>query len=88
MSAFFFSSASCVSAHSVEPSSPGSSPSHYASEWVADGRLRAIRPAQLAYVSDFHCVTRQGAEPGEALGAFLDVLARAQAELGSGVCAP
>ena len=60
-------------------------PSHYAGEWVADGRLRAIRPAQLAYVSEFHCVTRQGAEPGESLAAFLDALERAQARLGSGV---
>ncbi|MDN6855262.1 LysR family transcriptional regulator [Pseudomonas sp. CAN2814] len=59
-------------------------PTHYAAKWVADGHLRAIRPAQLAFVSEFHCVTRQGAEPGEVLGAFLDALARAQSELGSG----
>lgn len=59
-------------------------PTHYAAQWVAQDRLRAIRPAQLAYVSEFHCVTRQGAEPGEVLGAFLDALGRAQAELGSG----
>ena len=59
-------------------------PTHYAAQWVARDRLRAIRPAQLAYVSEFHCVTRQGAEPGEVLGAFLDALERAQFELGSG----
>ncbi|MBD9502461.1 LysR family transcriptional regulator [Pseudomonas sp. BGr12] len=59
-------------------------PTHYAAQWVAQDRLRAIRPAQLAYVSEFHCVTRQGAEPGDVLAAFLDALERAQAELGSG----
>ena len=55
-----------------------------AAAWVAEGRLRAIRPAQLAYHSEFHCVTRQGAEPGEALGAFLGALEQAQAQLGRG----
>ena len=59
-------------------------PTPYASAWAAAGRLRAIRPAQLAYTSEFHCVTRQGAEPGEALGAFLSVLEEAQARLGRG----
>ncbi|SDJ82053.1 DNA-binding transcriptional regulator, LysR family [Pseudomonas delhiensis] len=59
-------------------------PTPYAAAWAAEGRLRAIRPAQLAYHSEFHCVTRQGAEPGEALGAFLAALERAQAQLGRG----
>ncbi|WP_175843913.1 LysR family transcriptional regulator [Burkholderia arboris] len=57
-------------------------PTHYAAAWVAEGRLRAIRPAQLAYFSSFHCVTRQGAEPGAALDGFLAALDEAQARLG------
>ena len=61
-------------------------PTHYAAAWVAEDRLRAIRPAQLAYFSSFHCVTRQGIEPGAALDAFLGALDDAQARLG-GTCA-
>lgn len=56
-------------------------PTHYAAAWVAEGRLRAIRPAQLAYFSEFHCVTRQGAESGGALDGFLAALDEAQARL-------
>ena len=37
-------------------------PTHYAATWVAEGRMRAIRPRQLAYDSEFHCITRQGHE--------------------------
>ncbi|WP_448678522.1 LysR family transcriptional regulator [Pseudomonas nicosulfuronedens] len=59
-------------------------PTHYAAEWVTQERLRAIRPAQLAFVSEFHCVTRQGVEPGEMLGAFLAALESVQLRLGAG----
>ncbi|MCU9957189.1 MULTISPECIES: LysR family transcriptional regulator [Burkholderia] len=57
-------------------------PTHYAAAWAAEGRLRAIRPAQLAYLSAFHCVTRQGAEPSGTLDAFLAALDDAQSALG------
>ena len=59
-------------------------PTHYAAEWVAQQRLRAIRPAQLAFVSEFHCVTRQGVEPGQMLRTFLAALESAQIRLGAG----
>ncbi|MFU7526831.1 LysR family transcriptional regulator, partial [Pseudomonas paraeruginosa] len=33
----------------------GSLPTHYAANWVAAGRMRALRPSQLAYDSEFPC---------------------------------
>ncbi|MDR0212472.1 MAG: LysR family transcriptional regulator [Comamonas sp.] len=57
-------------------------PTHYAAAWVLEGRIRAIRPAQLAYFSSFHCVTRQGTESAPILNDFLAALDDAQAQLG------
>ncbi len=57
-------------------------PTHYAATWVAEGRMRAIRPRQLAYDSEFHCITRQGHEERPTLTLFLRSLFEAQKQLG------
>ncbi|HID9515292.1 TPA: LysR family transcriptional regulator [Pseudomonas aeruginosa] len=57
-------------------------PMHYAATWVAEGRMRAIRPRQLAYDSEFHCITRQGHEERPTLTLFLRSLFEAQKQLG------
>jgi DNA-binding transcriptional LysR family regulator len=49
-------------------------PTHYAAGWVAEGRLRALRPGQLAYASGFHCASRQSAESCASLEDFVAIL--------------
>jgi DNA-binding transcriptional LysR family regulator len=49
-------------------------PTHYASGWVEQGRLRPILPDRLSYRSAFHCITRQGADKPPGLKAFWDAL--------------
>ncbi|MCU1721462.1 LysR family transcriptional regulator [Pseudomonas sp. 5P_5.1_Bac1] len=49
-------------------------PTHYARQWVDQGRLRAILPQRLSYASAFHCITRQGLEIPPGLGNFLKAM--------------
>lgn len=56
-------------------------PSHYAEGWVAKGQLRALLPQRLGYRSRFHCITRQGQEPGIALATLLQCLELATQQL-------
>ncbi|WP_329046063.1 LysR family transcriptional regulator [Pseudomonas aeruginosa] len=49
-------------------------PTHYASAWVASGKLRALQPDRLSYRSEFHCATRQGQDAKPALTKFLQCL--------------
>lgn len=49
-------------------------PTHYARQWVEQGRLRAILPQRLSYASAFHCITRQGLEIAPGLGNFLKAM--------------
>ncbi|MBS7560177.1 LysR family transcriptional regulator [Pseudomonas sp. RC4D1] len=49
-------------------------PTHYAKNWVEEGRLRAILPDRLAYTSAFHCITRQGMDLQIGLASFLSIL--------------
>ncbi|WP_150804928.1 hypothetical protein [Pseudomonas fluorescens] len=49
-------------------------PTHYATRWVARGKLRSIIAHRLAYRSAFHCITRQGLEQKCTVSRFLDVL--------------
>lgn len=49
-------------------------PTHYARQWVDQGRLRAILPQRLSYASAFHCITRQGLEIAPGLGNFLKAM--------------
>ncbi|MGV8267558.1 LysR substrate-binding domain-containing protein, partial [Pseudomonas aeruginosa] len=58
-------------------------PTHYAASWVAEGRMRAIWPRQLAYDSEFHCITRQGHEERPSLTLFLCSLFEGQIPLGA-----
>ncbi|MGV8268228.1 LysR family transcriptional regulator, partial [Pseudomonas aeruginosa] len=55
---------------------------HHAASWVAEGRLRAIRPRQLAYDSEFHCIPRQGHEEPPTLTLCLRSLFYAQLHMG------
>lgn len=49
-------------------------PTHYARQWVEQGRLRSILPERLSYHSAFHCITRQGVEIQSGLGNFLQAM--------------
>lgn len=49
-------------------------PTHYAKVWVDQGRLRAIYPERLSYISAFHCITRQGQDAQTAFSAFMSAL--------------
>ncbi|MCY1415663.1 hypothetical protein D9M71_311550 [compost metagenome] len=53
-------------------------PTHYADNWVARGLLRPIAPSRLAYGAAFHCITRQGQIPKDALEQFMQALFKAQ----------
>ncbi|MGV8161584.1 LysR family transcriptional regulator, partial [Pseudomonas aeruginosa] len=44
--------------------------------------VRAIRLRQLAYDSEFHCITRQGHEERQALTLFLGSQSDAQKQIG------
>ncbi len=49
-------------------------PTHYADIWVARAMLRSIAPQRLAYKAAFHCITRQGQTPTNALARLLQAL--------------
>ncbi len=49
-------------------------PDHYAEQWVATGRMRAIRPEHCSYQSELATITRQGRRPNLVLEAFLEAL--------------
>ncbi|MDH1264982.1 MULTISPECIES: LysR family transcriptional regulator [unclassified Pseudomonas] len=50
-------------------------PDHYASAWVQQGRLRALKPATRFYDVSLASVTRKGRRPHLVLESFLDTLA-------------
>lgn len=50
-------------------------PDHYASLWVQQGRLRALKPATRFYDLSLASVTRKGRRPHLVLESFLDSLA-------------
>lgn len=50
-------------------------PDHFAASWVAQGKLRAIRPAELHYQVPLTVVTRKGRRPNLVLEKFLHELA-------------
>ncbi|CAD5108247.1 LysR family transcriptional regulator [Zestomonas carbonaria] len=50
-------------------------PDHYASAWVQQGRLRALKPASRFYDLNLASVTRKGRRPHLVLESFLEVLA-------------
>ncbi|MNO40881.1 LysR substrate binding domain protein [compost metagenome] len=50
-------------------------PDHYASFWVQQGRLRALKPRQRFYDLSLSWVTRKGRRPNLVLESFLDSLA-------------
>ncbi|NWL77291.1 LysR family transcriptional regulator [Pseudomonas taiwanensis] len=72
----------CVSAFSMEAIATliasgtciGYLPTHYADIWVARAMLRPIAPQRLAYRAAFHCITRQGQTPTNALARLLQAL--------------
>ncbi|MCF4167191.1 LysR family transcriptional regulator [Zavarzinia compransoris] len=49
-------------------------PTHYAALWVDQGRLRALRPGDYHYVTEFRVVTRKGGRPNLILQTYLDLL--------------
>lgn len=49
-------------------------PEHYAAQWVSQGRLVALRPADFAHGIDYYAVTRAGRRPNRILETFLDGL--------------
>lgn len=58
-------------------------PEHFAARWVAEGRLRALRPDEWHYQVDYSTITRRGRRPHLVLETFLDALyARATARRG------
>ncbi|MCY1182591.1 hypothetical protein D9M73_231580 [compost metagenome] len=50
-------------------------PDHYASFWVHQGRLRALKPATRFYDLSLSSVTRKGRRPHLVLESFLEALA-------------
>jgi len=50
-------------------------PDHYASFWVQQGRLRALKPSQRHYELSLSWVTRKGRRPNLVLESFLESLA-------------
>ncbi|MDP0919232.1 LysR substrate-binding domain-containing protein, partial [Klebsiella pneumoniae] len=50
-------------------------PDHYASLWVQQGRLRALKPATRFYDLSLASVTRKGRRPHLVLESFLESLA-------------
>ncbi|MCW0181593.1 MAG: LysR family transcriptional regulator [Zavarzinia sp.] len=55
-------------------------PTHYAQLWVDQGRMRALRPDDYRYVTEFRIVTRKGGRPNLILKTYLDLLWRPAAE--------
>ncbi|WP_152224318.1 LysR family transcriptional regulator [Pseudomonas sp. SCB32] len=56
-------------------------PTHYAEIWVARAMLRSIAPQRLAYRAEFHCITRQGQAPTNALERLIQAMDTAQRSL-------
>ena len=50
-------------------------PDHYAAQWVASGRMRALDPARYHYDLALSAVPRKGRRPHLVLESFLDALA-------------
>ncbi|MDD3444590.1 MAG: substrate-binding domain-containing protein, partial [Zavarzinia sp.] len=51
-------------------------PTHYAALWVEQGRMRALRPDDYRYVTEFRIVTRKGGRPNLILRTYLELLGR------------
>jgi len=51
-------------------------PTHYAQLWVDQGRMRAVRPGQYRYLTEFRVVTRKGGRPNLILKTYLDLLSK------------
>lgn len=53
-------------------------PDHYAADWVAQGRLRALRPERFHYDIPLTVVTRKGRRPNLVLERFLEAVAQSR----------
>ncbi|WP_027856788.1 LysR family transcriptional regulator [Marinobacterium jannaschii] len=51
-------------------------PTHYAARWVADGKMRPLRPDIMKYSIQYAAVTRKGVRPNLVLETFLHELAQ------------
>ena len=49
-------------------------PTHFASRWVSEGKLKAIYPDKHFYYTHFTAITRKGARPNLILDAFMEEL--------------
>jgi DNA-binding transcriptional LysR family regulator len=49
-------------------------PEHYARQWVDAGQIRAIKPQQCYYSTDYQAVTRKGGRPNLILDTFMKEL--------------
>lgn len=49
-------------------------PTHYAELWVEQGRMRAMRPEDYRYTTEFRIVTAKGRQPNLVLKTYLDLL--------------
>lgn len=53
-------------------------PDHYAADWVAQGRMRALRPERFFYDIPLTVVTRKGRRPNLVLERFLEAVAESR----------
>lgn len=53
-------------------------PDHYAADWVAQGRLRALRPERFHYDIPLTVVTRKGRRPNLVLERFIEAVAESR----------
>lgn len=53
-------------------------PDHYAADWVAQGRMRALRPERFHYDIPLTVVTRKGRRPNLVLERFLEAVAESR----------
>lgn len=51
-------------------------PTHYASRWVYEGRMRALNPENWHYLTHYSAITRKGAPPNLVLESYLEELQR------------
>lgn len=49
-------------------------PEHYAKQWLTSGEIRAIKPEQYFYCTDYYVVTRKSARPNLILETFMQEL--------------
>jgi DNA-binding transcriptional LysR family regulator len=57
-------------------------PDHYAHQWVKEGRMRAILPANMSYLTSFATITKKGAPSNLVLDNFLEQLQLASTSAG------